>query len=142
MVLRIRSAESNTLAFVPSFCLGGRGGGADPAGCGVRGLCGISLYEGGAGEVEREAGADFAPSPRLSASLFFGLVPMAFLIMPSMTLMVFVLTCTACPVTACTLCRPWRVRSDVRKTRALGGPAVGVLVPEPDLEEEAMEFGW
>lgn len=46
--------------------------------------------------------------------------------MLSMVLTVLALTLTACPETVCTLRRPLRVRSDVRKTSARGGRGGGV----------------
>jgi hypothetical protein len=74
-----------------------------------------------------------------------GPAPMALRIMLSMTLTVLAETLTASPLTACTVLRVLLVRSEVRKTRALGRggiggalgslgnpepPATGVLAPE------------
>lgn len=100
---------------------------------------GFSVYGGGGGVgvgvTDRGGRGGFWPV------LAFALPPTARLIILSTAAMVFVLTLTACPLTAWMPVRPLRVRSDVMKTSAReGGFAGGELELTEALGSCGFEF--
>lgn len=139
----MRSAERTMCAFVPRR--GGRGGGtpAGAEGLGDRGLgpgdgtlrggrAGfpsgrrLAAYGGGKGEGLRAPVGESVLGPEMGEAGGFGFLPPIYLpIMLSIFWIVFPLTFTAVPLSACTFESPFRVRSDVRNKSAFGGGGGG-----------------